>query len=93
MLLWSESFSFHTQVKFSSIFHQRIPAEAGVHIVCASPGIVHTNVVSSTPTLLSNFISLSVCHVFYFISEGENYEVFYLLIIMYSTLCLEKKMT
>ncbi|EMS59405.1 WW domain-containing oxidoreductase [Triticum urartu] len=32
------------QVKFSSIFHKRIPAEAGVHTVCASPGIVHTNV-------------------------------------------------
>lgn len=31
---------------FSSILHKRLPAEAGVSVVCVSPGIVHTNVVS-----------------------------------------------
>ncbi|XP_048535201.1 dehydrogenase/reductase SDR family member FEY-like [Triticum urartu] len=40
------------QVKFSSIFHKRIPAEAGVHTVCASPGIVHTNVARDLPKIL-----------------------------------------
>ncbi|XP_051195679.1 dehydrogenase/reductase SDR family member FEY [Lolium perenne] len=40
------------QVKFSSIFHKRIPAEAGVHIVCTSPGIVHTNVARDLPKIL-----------------------------------------
>lgn len=32
------------QVMFSSILHKRLPAEAGVSVVCVSPGIVHTNV-------------------------------------------------
>lgn len=40
------------QVKFSSIFHKRMPAEAGVNIVCASPGIVHTNVARDLPKII-----------------------------------------
>ncbi|XVF16067.1 hypothetical protein REPUB_Repub09cG0209000 [Reevesia pubescens] len=34
------------QVMFSSVLHKRLPVEAGVNVVCLSPGIVHTNVVS-----------------------------------------------
>jgi len=29
------------------MLHKKIPAEAGINVVCASPGIVDTNVVSS----------------------------------------------
>lgn len=36
-----------SQVMFSSILHKRLPAEAGVNVICVSPGIVQTNVVSS----------------------------------------------
>ena len=31
---------------FSSVLTKRLPAEAGISVVCVSPGIVHTNVVS-----------------------------------------------
>ncbi|CAA3008604.1 Hypothetical predicted protein [Olea europaea subsp. europaea] len=34
------------QVMFSSVLHKRLPAEAGISVVCVSPGIVQTNVVS-----------------------------------------------
>ncbi|XP_073102798.1 dehydrogenase/reductase SDR family member FEY isoform X1 [Elaeis guineensis] len=40
------------QVKFSSILHKRIPAEAGISVVCVSPGIVHTNVARDLPKLV-----------------------------------------
>lgn len=31
---------------FSSVLHKKLPAEAGVNVICVSPGIVQTNVVS-----------------------------------------------
>lgn len=41
------------QVQFSSVLHKRLPAEAGISVVCVSPGIVDTNVVSiSCPILV-----------------------------------------
>ncbi|XP_008803744.2 LOW QUALITY PROTEIN: dehydrogenase/reductase SDR family member FEY-like [Phoenix dactylifera] len=40
------------QVKFSSILHKRIPAEAGISVVCVSPGIVHTNVARDLPRVV-----------------------------------------
>ncbi|MCH83431.1 retinol dehydrogenase 11, partial [Trifolium medium] len=33
------------QVMFSSVLFKRLPAEAGISVLCASPGIVQTNVV------------------------------------------------
>lgn len=59
----SELFLFHSQVKFSSMLHKRIPAEASINVICASPGIVDTNVVSS--------ISIS----YFFLSFVLFYEV------------------
>ncbi|GAA0147376.1 dehydrogenase [Lithospermum erythrorhizon] len=40
------------QVMFSSILHKRIPAEAGISVVCVSPGIVYTNVARDLPKFL-----------------------------------------
>lgn len=34
------------QVMFSSVLHKKLPVESGINVVCVSPGIVHTNVVS-----------------------------------------------
>ncbi|EAY84202.1 hypothetical protein OsI_05582 [Oryza sativa Indica Group] len=40
------------QIKFSSMLHRRIPAEAEINVICASPGIVHTNVARDLPKLV-----------------------------------------
>ncbi|URE17338.1 KR domain [Musa troglodytarum] len=40
------------QVKFTSILHKRMPAEAGVSVMCVSPGIVHTNVARDLPKVI-----------------------------------------
>ncbi|XP_058097974.1 dehydrogenase/reductase SDR family member FEY-like isoform X2 [Magnolia sinica] len=40
------------QVMFNSIFHKRIPAEAGVSVMCVSPGIVQTNVARDLPKIV-----------------------------------------
>ncbi|PKA48475.1 Short-chain dehydrogenase TIC 32, chloroplastic [Apostasia shenzhenica] len=40
------------QIKFSSILHKRIPDEAGINVVCVSPGIVHTNVARDLPKII-----------------------------------------
>lgn len=32
---------------FSGVLQKRLPAESGINVVCVSPGIVQTNVVSS----------------------------------------------
>ncbi|KAK9106376.1 hypothetical protein Syun_022387 [Stephania yunnanensis] len=40
------------QIMFSSILHKRLPAEAGISVVCVSPGIVHTNVARDLPQWL-----------------------------------------
>nr|CAD1834307.1 unnamed protein product [Ananas comosus var. bracteatus] len=41
---WGYSNSKLAQVKFNSIICKRIPTEAGINVLCVSPGIVHTNV-------------------------------------------------
>ncbi|XP_020586085.1 retinol dehydrogenase 12-like isoform X2 [Phalaenopsis equestris] len=40
------------QIKFSSILQKRLPAEAGINVICVSPGIVHTNVARDLPKVL-----------------------------------------
>ncbi|RWR92868.1 retinol dehydrogenase 12-like protein [Cinnamomum micranthum f. kanehirae] len=40
------------QIMFTSILHKRIPAEAGISVVCVSPGIVHTNVARDLPKIV-----------------------------------------
>ncbi|XP_030507483.1 dehydrogenase/reductase SDR family member FEY [Cannabis sativa] len=40
------------QVMFSSVLFKRLPAEAGVSVLCVSPGIVHTNVARDLPKLV-----------------------------------------
>jgi NAD(P)-dependent dehydrogenase (short-subunit alcohol dehydrogenase family) len=37
------------------MLHKRIPAEAGISVVCVSPGIVDTNVVSSITNFFIGF--------------------------------------
>uniref|UniRef100_A0A2P2LID6 Uncharacterized protein MANES_16G063200 n=1 Tax=Rhizophora mucronata TaxID=61149 RepID=A0A2P2LID6_RHIMU len=37
------------QVMFSSVLHRQLPAEAGINVVCVSPGIVNTNVARDLP--------------------------------------------
>ncbi|RVW52669.1 Long chain base biosynthesis protein 2a [Vitis vinifera] len=39
------SVEYGLQVQFSSVLHKRLPAEAGVSVVCVSPGVVQTNVI------------------------------------------------
>ncbi|GLU12813.1 hypothetical protein SLE2022_294720 [Rubroshorea leprosula] len=37
------------QVMFSSVLHKRLPAEAGIFVLCVSPGVVQTNVARDLP--------------------------------------------
>jgi len=40
------------QVMFSSVLHKRLPTEAGISVLCASPGIVQTNVARDLPRIV-----------------------------------------
>ncbi|KAM0061640.1 hypothetical protein Hdeb2414_s0004g00138541 [Helianthus debilis subsp. tardiflorus] len=40
------------QVMFSSVLHKKLPAEAGVSVICVSPGIVQTNVARDLPSIV-----------------------------------------
>lgn len=40
------------QVMFSSVLHKRLPAEAGISVVCVSPGIVQTGVTRDLPRIV-----------------------------------------
>ncbi|XP_075504952.1 dehydrogenase/reductase SDR family member FEY-like [Primulina tabacum] len=40
------------EIMFSSILNKRLPAEAGINVVCVSPGIVHTNVARDLPKIV-----------------------------------------
>jgi hypothetical protein len=72
----SELFLLHSQVKFSSMLHKRIPAEAGISIICASPGIVDTNVVSS--------ISISFVVWSFVLFQEVDYYYYYIYIYIYN---------
>ncbi|KAL5983117.1 hypothetical protein ACLOJK_017198 [Asimina triloba] len=56
------------QVMFNSIFHKRIPAEAGINVVCVSPGMVHTNVARDLPKIVQAAYHL----IPYFIFSAEE---------------------
>lgn len=49
------------QVMFNSVLQKRLPPEAGISVLCVSPGTVHTNVTRDLPKLVQvayNFIPL-----------------------------------
>ncbi|KAK3041917.1 hypothetical protein RJ639_002199 [Escallonia herrerae] len=56
------------QVMFSSVLHKRLPAEAGINVVCVSPGIVHTNVARDLPKIVQAGYNL----IPYFIFNAEE---------------------
>ncbi|KAJ4713648.1 putative Short-chain dehydrogenase [Melia azedarach] len=63
------------QVKFSSILQKRLPAEAGINVICVSPGIVHTNVARD----LSKLVQAAYHFIPYFIfspQEGSRSTLF-----------------
>ncbi|KAB1213178.1 WW domain-containing oxidoreductase [Morella rubra] len=39
-------------VMFSSVLHKRLPSEAGISVLCVSPGIVQTNVTRDLPKIV-----------------------------------------
>ncbi|ERM94668.1 hypothetical protein AMTRI_Chr03g143460 [Amborella trichopoda] len=40
------------QIMFSSILQKKLPSEAGISIICVSPGIVHTNIARTQPRII-----------------------------------------
>ncbi|CAH9147128.1 unnamed protein product [Cuscuta epithymum] len=56
------------QIMFSSILHKRLPTEAGINIICVSPGIVQTNVARDLPKIIQSAYRL----VPYFIFNAEE---------------------
>ncbi|KAK4766360.1 hypothetical protein SAY87_008002 [Trapa incisa] len=52
------------QVMFSSILHKRLPAEAGISVLCVSPGVVSTNVTCDLPRFLQAGYHLLPCFIF-----------------------------
>jgi hypothetical protein len=53
---WKIEFVFLFQFMFSSVLFKRLPAESGISVLCASSGIVQTNVVS--------ILKLTIVHLF-----------------------------
>ncbi|XP_004515266.1 dehydrogenase/reductase SDR family member FEY-like isoform X2 [Cicer arietinum] len=46
------------QIMFSSVLYKRLPAEAGISVMCVSPGIVQTNVARDLPKLIQTWYHL-----------------------------------
>lgn len=40
------------QVMFSNVLHKKLPSEAGISVICVSPGIVQTNVARDLPKIV-----------------------------------------
>lgn len=65
---WNKTWHFLLQIMFSSILNKRLPAESGISVLCVSPGIVQTNVVSLFKTwnvsgwnMYDFILNLSIC--------------------------------
>jgi hypothetical protein len=60
------------------MLHKRIPAEAGISIICASPGIVDTNVVSSISIsfVVWSFVLFQEVDYYYYIYNMHVYPTF-----------------
>ncbi|KAL6542012.1 hypothetical protein OROGR_011498 [Orobanche gracilis] len=56
------------QIMFSSVINKRLPTEAGINVVCVSPGIVHTNVARDLPRIVQAAYNL----IPYFIFSPEE---------------------
>lgn len=56
------------QVMFSNVLHKKLPGEAGVSVVCVSPGIVQTNVARDLPKIVQAAYRL----IPYFIFSAEE---------------------
>ncbi|CDO98578.1 unnamed protein product [Coffea canephora] len=56
------------EVMFSSVLHKRLPAEAGISVICVSPGIVQTNVARDLPRIVQAAYRL----IPYFIFSAEE---------------------
>ncbi|KAL6509704.1 hypothetical protein OROGR_023014 [Orobanche gracilis] len=54
LMAWfkTPSSSPNRQIMFSSALNKRLPTEAGINVVCVSPGIVHTNVARDLPRIV-----------------------------------------
>ncbi|GAB2293174.1 hypothetical protein Dimus_027382 [Dionaea muscipula] len=64
------------QVMFSSVLHKRLPAEAGISVVCVSPGIVHTNVVRDLPRIIQAGYNLIIRYFIFNSQEGSRSALF-----------------
>jgi len=51
-----KGFVFLLQVMFNSVLFKQLPAEAGISVLCVSPGIVQTNVVSILKQTIIQFL-------------------------------------
>ncbi|KMZ59459.1 Dehydrogenase/reductase SDR family protein 7-like [Zostera marina] len=63
------------QLKFSSILQKKLPSEAGISVLCASPGIVDTNVARDLPRIIQTAYHLIPYFIFNAI-EGSRSALF-----------------
>ncbi|KAK1296164.1 hypothetical protein QJS10_CPB15g00079 [Acorus calamus] len=63
------------QVMFNSVLQKRMPAEAGISVMCVSPGIVHTNVARDLPRIIQTAYHL-IPHFIFSALEGSRSTLF-----------------
>ncbi|GAV85024.1 adh_short domain-containing protein [Cephalotus follicularis] len=73
--LAQEPGGFGLQVMFSSVLHKRLPAEAGISVVCVSPGIVQTNVARDLPKIVQAAYHL-IPYFIFSAQEGSRSAIF-----------------